>query len=50
MLSQIEDEANPAVTATAQAREPPGGNRVFGALPNYRTAERIAGRHGADRP
>src|ERR1035437_9870505 len=37
--SQIEDEANPAVSATTQAAEPPGGNRVFGVLPNYRTAD-----------
>jgi hypothetical protein len=37
--SQIEDEANPAVSATTQATEPPGGNRVFGVVPNYRTAD-----------
>src|ERR1035438_3891588 len=37
--SQIEDEAAPAVAANTKSAEPPGGNRVFGVLPNYRTAD-----------
>jgi hypothetical protein len=37
--SPVEDEANPAAPANAQPAEPPGGNRVFGVLPNYRTAD-----------
>jgi hypothetical protein len=37
--SQAEDEANPAAAARSQPVEPPGGNRVFGVLPNYRTAD-----------
>jgi hypothetical protein len=33
-------EANPAAAASAQGlSEPPGGKRVFGVLPNYRTAD-----------
>src|SRR5450631_1846332 len=32
-------EAKPAAAATAQPAEHPGGNRVFGVLPNYRTAD-----------
>jgi hypothetical protein len=39
MGSQIEDEATPAAAANTQPAEPPGGNRVFGVLPNYRTAD-----------
>jgi hypothetical protein len=37
--SPIGAEAIPAGTADAQPSEPPGGNRVFGVLPNYRTAD-----------
>ncbi len=36
---QVEDESYPAVSASVQPAEPPGGNRVFGVLPNYRTAD-----------
>src|ERR1035441_7644262 len=36
---QTDAEAIPATTASAQPAEPPGGNRVFGVLPNYRTAD-----------
>lgn len=32
-------EASPAAPAKAPDLEPPGGNRVFGVLPNYRTAD-----------
>ena len=32
-------EAKPAAAANAQPVEHPGGNRVFGVLPNYRTAD-----------
>ena len=32
-------EARPVADATAQPVEHPGGNRVFGVLPNYRTAD-----------
>ena len=35
----MEDEATPAAAANTQPAEPPGGNRVFGVLPNYRTAD-----------
>ncbi|HWZ34216.1 MAG TPA: hypothetical protein VNX18_22920 [Bryobacteraceae bacterium] len=31
--------SSPASAAPAQEQEPPGGNRVFGVLPNYRTAD-----------
>jgi hypothetical protein len=37
--SQTDAESNPAATANVQPVEPPGGNRVFGVLPNYRTAD-----------
>jgi hypothetical protein len=37
--SQTEVAANPAVLPNAQPVEPPGGSRVFGVLPNYRTAD-----------
>jgi len=37
--SQAEAEPVPAPAANAQSSEPPGGNRVFGVLPNYRTAD-----------
>ena len=37
--SQTDAEAIPATAASAQPAEPPGGNRVFGVLPNYRTAD-----------
>jgi hypothetical protein len=36
---QVEDESYPAAAASVQPAEPPGGNRVFGVLPNYRTAD-----------
>jgi hypothetical protein len=36
---QIGAEANPAAAANTQGLEPPGGKRVFGVLPNYRTAD-----------
>jgi hypothetical protein len=32
-------EANPAAVAIPPDLQPPGGNRVFGVLPNYRTAD-----------
>jgi hypothetical protein len=32
-------ELNPPTTTASQPAEPPGGNRVFGVLPNYRTAD-----------
>jgi hypothetical protein len=37
--SQTDAEATPAVAANPQPVVPPGGNRVFGVLPNYRTAD-----------
>lgn len=37
--SQDGTEAIPATAANALDLEPPGGNRVFGVLPNYRTAD-----------
>jgi hypothetical protein len=37
--SQADAEATPTATPSAQAVQPPGGNRVFGVLPNYRTAD-----------
>ena len=37
--SAAEDEAGSALAANVQPVEPPGGNRVFGVLPNYRTAD-----------
>ena len=37
--SPVGAEPNPAPSANAQGMEPPGGNRVFGVLPNYRTAD-----------
>jgi len=36
---QTDAESTPAAAASAQPSEPPGGNRVFGVLPNYRTAD-----------
>jgi hypothetical protein len=36
---QVEDESYPDAAASVQPAEPPGGNRVFGVLPNYRTAD-----------
>jgi hypothetical protein len=36
--SQNADPPRPAIPAQAQEQEPPGGKRVFGVLPNYRTA------------
>jgi hypothetical protein len=38
-LCAQEQPAPAADTARAPALEPPGGNRVFGVLPNYRTAD-----------
>ena len=32
-------EVTPAASQNVQGLEPPGGNRVFGVLPNYRTAD-----------
>ncbi|MGA3098243.1 MAG: hypothetical protein ABSF25_17450 [Bryobacteraceae bacterium] len=37
--SQPETEASPAAGAIAPDLGPPGGNHVFGVLPNYRTAD-----------
>src|ERR1035438_4264159 len=37
--TQTDAESTPAAAANAQPAEPPGGNRVFGVLPNYRTAD-----------
>jgi hypothetical protein len=37
--SQTDAESTPAAAASVQPAEPPGGNRVFGVLPNYRTAD-----------
>jgi hypothetical protein len=37
--SEVEVEPNPAGGASAPDLEPPGGKRVFGVLPNYRTAD-----------
>src|SRR6185437_10580222 len=33
------ESAAPALPANTQEAEPPGGKRVFGVLPNYRTAD-----------
>jgi len=33
------NSSSPASVIPAQEQEPPGGNRVFGVLPNYRTAD-----------
>lgn len=37
--SEVEAEANPIVHNNAPDLEPPGGKRVLGVLPNYRTAD-----------
>jgi hypothetical protein len=37
--SEIAAAADPAPSTIAPGAEPPGGNRVFGVLPNYRTAD-----------
>src|SRR5664279_1007622 len=37
--SQTDAESTPAAAANAQPAEPAGANRVFGVLPNYRTAD-----------
>ena len=37
--SQTDAESTPATAVSAQAVEPAGANRVFGVLPNYRTAD-----------
>src|SRR5579871_826009 len=37
--SSSESSTPVAGTGTAQEQEPPGGKRVFGVLPNYRTAD-----------
>ncbi len=37
--SEVGPESNHAATANPQPAEPPGGSRVFGVLPNYRTAD-----------
>ena len=39
VFGQEQPDANHEPAATAQVAEPPGGNRVFGVLPNYRTAD-----------
>jgi hypothetical protein len=37
--SPVGSQIDPAPAVTAQGLEPPGGDRVFGVLPNYRTAD-----------
>jgi hypothetical protein len=39
LYAQEQPVADPSPVAPIQGAQPPGGNRVFGVLPNYRTAD-----------